>query len=94
MENFIHSISDDFHTLLFPVLHDYAESERYILKKGGYLPVPILPDLFYYCCSEMKCANEVNKQLLSEWKCKHPFDRKFGESNLIVDSIYSFTTNL
>jgi hypothetical protein len=59
-KKFIHSESDDFHKFLFPVLHDYAESRD---KKKGYLPVPILPDLFYYCCSEMKCANEVNSLL-------------------------------
>jgi len=38
-----------------PSLRDNIKKER-----KGHLPVPILPDLFYCGCTEMKRANEVN----------------------------------
>jgi hypothetical protein len=62
---FICSKNDDFHNFSSPSYTTMLSRE--IIKKG-YLPVPILPDCFfycyYYCYSKMKCANDVDSQLV------------------------------
>lgn len=63
-EKFICFKNDDFHNFSSPSYTTMLSRE--IIKKG-YLPVPILPDSNYpfYCCySKMKCANDVNSQLV------------------------------